>query len=155
MNIFKELGILYKEIDDYYAHKELEAKIKIWNRKENEFKRKRMLNDHAYYLFMFTRLEDHVRRQSSRLIKRKQISLANWKQKRVWSLLPKEKNSDKINFLNRVALLVDKGGHYYKKIKDYYLLRNKLGHGGLSNSPISILKVVKDFELLSNILKAR
>ena len=55
------------------------------NENENEeiaFARKRELNDHAYYLFMFTRLEDHVREQSSKLIRESQDNITDWEQRR-------------------------------------------------------------------------
>lgn len=154
MNIFKELEILYREIDNFYAQKELNARDRGWHKKEKEWSKKRELNDHAYYLFMFTRLEYHIREQSSKLITNKRSNLTNWKQKRVWDILPKTKDSDSISFLNRAALLLDKGTHYYQKIKKYYELRNTLGHGGIFSSPVSIPNVVADFEMLCKMLKA-
>jgi len=153
MNIFKELELLYNEIDNIYAQKEFNARASGWHKKEKKWARKRELNDHAYFLFMFTRLEDYIREQSSKLIEKKQTSLTSWKQKRVWGILPKDKDSDKIYFLNRAALLVDKGSHHYQKIKDYYYLRNTLGHGGIFSSPVSIPNVVVDFEELIKMLK--
>ncbi len=154
MSIFKELEELYSEIDTRYAKEEFDAQTKELIDKAQVLSRKRVLNDHAYYLFMFTRLEDRVREQSSILIAEKQDKLSDWKHRRAWDILPKEKDSDKIFFLNRAALLIDKGSHHYQKIKDYYLLRNTLGHGGNFSSPVSIPTVVTDFEILYRLLKA-
>ena len=115
MNIFKELGQMYGEINSYYARKEFEAKTKGWDRKERAWARKRELNDHAYFLFMFTRLEDRIRGQSSKLITAKQESLSKWKQRSAWDILPKEKDSDRLSFKNRLALLVMKGSKDYNR----------------------------------------
>jgi len=150
MTIFKELEELYSEIDNKYAQDEFDARANGLTQNEESLSRKRELNDHAYYLFMFTRLEDYIRDQSSALITENQSNLSDWKQRRAWDILPKEKISDKIYFLNRVALLIDKGSHHYQKLKEYYDLRNTLGHGGNFSSPISIPTVVTDFEELYN-----
>lgn len=64
MNVFDELSGLYGEIDSLYAVREPEAKSKGFHRKEAEWQRKRELNDHAYFLFIFTRPEDRIREQS-------------------------------------------------------------------------------------------
>lgn len=154
MSIFRELEALYSEIDNRYAREEIEARSRGFSKKEQTLSRKRELNDHAYYLFMFTRLEDHVREQSSNLIVEMQGNLRYWKQRRAWDVFPKERDSDRIFFLSRVALLIDKGSHYYQKIKQYYDLRNTLGHGGNFSSPILIPTVVADFESFYKMLKS-
>jgi len=152
MSIFKELEALYLEINDKYAREEFDARVRRASGEEIKLARKRELNDHAYYLFMFTRLEDHIREQSSTLITDKQGNLMDWRDRRPWDILPKEKRSDNITFLNRVALLVDKGSHHYQKIKGYYELRNTLGHGGNFSSPVVIENVVSDFESFQSFL---
>jgi hypothetical protein len=152
MNIFEELETLYSEIDDYYAREELAARRDFDETRENEFARKRELNDHAYYLFMFTRFEDHIREQSSKLIKDSQDNILNWEDRRPWDILPSDKRSDKLFFLNRVALLVDKGSHHYQSIKNYYDLRNTIGHGGNFSTPVPIPTVVNDFNQYAGML---
>ena len=148
MSVFKELGQMYGEINSYYARREFEAKTRGWARRERAWARKRELNDHAYFLFMFTRLEDRIREQSSKLIVGKQESLTRWKQRSAWDILPKEKDSDRLSFENRLALLVKKGSKDYNRIIEYYDLRNTLGHGGSFSSPVSIPDVVDDFDHL-------
>jgi hypothetical protein len=156
MSIFKELSELYSEIDDKYATEEFKARANNLMEEEQVFSQKRELNDHAYYLFMFTRLEDYVREQSSLLITENQRSSLNWEQRRAWSVLPKDKDSDKITFLTRVSLLLKNGtdSHHYQKIQSYYILRNTLAHGGVFHTPMSIPTVVADFESFYEILKA-
>ena len=153
MNIFDELSSQYQEIDDYYTSKEFEARSKGHHRKELKWRRKRELNDHAYFLFMFTRLEDRIREESSKLIDNRQRNLSNWKQRRAWEILPKSKKSSKIHFKQRVALLTEKGQSHYNLISDYYDLRNQIGHGGNFTTPVSIPNVVLDMKNLYAILK--
>lgn len=154
MNIFDKLQKQYQEIDDNYARKEFSCRSKGYRKKEAELREKRELNDHAYFLFMFTRLESVIRKESSKLISQKQNTLTNWKQKRVWNIFPAEEDSDKIYFKNRVALLVDKNSHYYRQVVEYYTLRNIIGHGGTSSTTISIPTVVIHMKRLYSILKA-
>ncbi len=154
MNIFGELSKLYDEIDTLYAAKEFDARARGFARKEAEWRRKRELNDHAYFLFMFTRLEDRIREQSSKLIDRKQTALRNWKARSVWDILPKEKDSAGIHFRNRVALLTEKGSTDYNLIMAYYKLRNTIAHGGDFITPISIPYVLNDMERLHKVLKS-
>ena len=152
-NIFEELSNLYDEIDSFYATKEFEARVKGFNKKETEWRRKIDLNDHAYFLFMFTRLEDRIREQSSQLITTKQTILVNWKMRSAWDILPKEKESVRIHFKNRVALLVEKGSSDYNLIMDYYKLRNTIAHGGNFTTPINISNVLSNMERLDKNLK--
>lgn len=154
MNIFDKLQKQYQEIDNNYSKKEFLCRSKGHYKKEAELREKRELNDHAYFLFMFTRLEDIIREESSKLISQKQTTLTNRKQKRVWSILPPDKESDEIHFKKRVALLVDKGSHPYAQVVDYYKLRNIIGHGGKFSTPISIPTVVGHMKGLRSILKA-
>lgn len=154
MNIFRELGKLYSEIDSDFAIREFNSRSKGHHKQEQIWARKRKLNDHAYYLFMFTRLEDRIREQSSSLITKKQGSLSGWKQRSVWDNLPSDRNSTRLHFKKRVALLIENGTSDYAKIIDYYSLRNTLGHGGSFSTPVSMPNVINDFETLWRKLRA-
>lgn len=147
MNVFKTLAEVYAEIDGFYVAQELIRSKDSSEATEVDIAKKRELNDHAYFLFMFTRLEDHVREASSKLIQQNSDSTHEWTHRRVWQLLPAPKDSDQMSFMNRVALLIDKGSHHYRDIRKYYELRNTIGHGGNFTTPISIPTVVKEFSL--------
>ena len=73
MSIFDELEAQYDEIDNQYTSIEFEARTKSWNNKEQKYQRKREINDQAYFLFMFSRLEDRIRTQSAALIKKNKL----------------------------------------------------------------------------------
>ena len=70
-----------------------------------------------------------------------------------WDILPKEKESVRIHFKNRVALLVEKGSSDYNLIMDYYKLRNTIAHGGNFTTPINISNVLSNMERLDKNLK--
>ncbi len=150
MTMFDLLADLYAEIDSFYAKQQLRQPERGDLVAEAEIETKRKLNDQAYFLFMFSRFEDAVREESSQLIRQNSNTTLDWEHRRVWQLLPSGKNADQPSFLNRVALLIDKGSHHYEKIKAYYEQRNTIGHGGDFTIPISISTVVGD---LSSSLK--
>jgi len=146
MNIFDELSDIYFEIDNDYTIIEAEARSRGHYRKEEKYKRKKELNDQAYFLFMFTRLEDRIRELSNELIDEKYTKLRNWNYKRTWDILHKRKEN--INLLDRVALLTELGQADYNLIERYYQQRNKIGHGKSFTITINIATVVNDMQRL-------
>lgn len=151
MSIFDELEAQYNEIDNKYSSIEFDAIRKGWSKKEARYKRKRELNDQAYFLFMFSRLEDRIRQQSSALITKKQTSLSTWKQRAAWDILPNGA-SDEMPFKKRLALLSEKGLRDYNLILDYYKERNSIAHGGNFISTISMPTVIAEFKRLYGVI---
>lgn len=148
MNIFDELRDVYNEIDKTYSSQEIQSRTRGFSKKEAQYARKRQLNDQAYFLFMFTRLEDRVRNLSDRLVDGKMSSLAAWKSKRSWEIIQKQKANDSLHFMNRVSLLTTKGGTDYNLVKQYYDQRNNVGHGGTFTTTVSIPTVIADLKRL-------
>ena len=146
MNIFDQLGKIYNEIDTTYAGIEVQSRLRGHNKKEAEYFGKRQFNDQAYFLFMFTRLEDRVRNLSDELIDDKVGNLTDWKAKRTWDILGKRK--DRIAFMDRVALLTEINQTDYNLIDRYYRQRNNIGHGGTFTIAISIPTVIADMKRL-------
>jgi len=138
MNIFDQLGMIYNEIDSTYASIEVIARSKGHRKKEAEYFAKRQFNDQAYFLFMFTRLEDRVRNLSDELIDDKIATLTDWRVKRTWEIIQRQKVNNTLHFMNRVALLSPKGQANYNLIKQYLDQRNNIGHGGTFTIAISI-----------------
>jgi len=123
--ILNDLERIYFEIDQNLMEKELEANWKGWNRKEREIQKKRHLNDEAYFVMIFSRLEDRIKDLSDRLIER-QRSLDSWAYRRSWEVLH---DRGRLNFMERVALLTEKGVQDYNTISDYFRERNNIAHG--------------------------
>lgn len=86
MSIFDDLEVQYQKINDEYERIEFEARTKSWHNKEVEYQQKRKLNDQAYFLFMFSRLEKHIRTQSNALIAKKCSSIQQWRQRASWEI---------------------------------------------------------------------
>jgi len=81
MNIFDELEAQYNEIDSRYSFMEFDCGRRGWHRKKQEYRQKREINDQAYFVFMFSRLENRIREESARLIRKKKRSISSWKQR--------------------------------------------------------------------------
>lgn len=153
MNIFDELGSQYFEIDNNYSLLEFQAASKGWSKKEAVFRRKRELNDQAYFLFMFSRLEDRIKQLSSTTIISKKASINSWIARAAWDILPSSPKNG-LDFKKHLALLVDKNCANYKLISDYYAERNSIAHGGNFTSPISIPTVISELKRMYKIIKA-
>lgn len=152
MNVFTQLEKQYLSIDSMYASKEFLARSRGWHRKEAEFQKKRETNDQAYFLFMFTRLEDRIKDLSNTLIINKKNSIGSWRQRAAWDTLPTGSNS-RINFKSRLALLTDRNGGDFTLVTMYYVERNSIAHGGNFTSPISMPNAIADFKRLYRDLK--
>ncbi|MCO7227741.1 hypothetical protein NH398_00635 [Halomonas sp. CnH100-B] len=152
MGIFDELEGQYNEIDKKYAIIEFEAASRGWRKKEEKYKRKRELNDQAYFLFMFTRLEYRIRDESSQLIKSKQNSIISWKQRAAWDILP-DGAKDDMPFKKRLTLLLEKGSSDYNLVVSYYKERNSIAHGGNFISSISMPNVISELKRLHRAVK--
>jgi hypothetical protein len=146
MNIFDELGRIYGEIDSTYAPIESEARKRRHTRKESEYYGKRQLNNQAYFLFMFTRMEDHIKELSNTLIDTKVGTITEWKSKRTWEILAKRK--DRMPLMDRVALLTEINAMDYNIIDRYYRQRNSIAHGGTFTVTIDIPTVIADMKRL-------
>jgi hypothetical protein len=152
MNLISELQKQYFEIENQYYSKEFDAHVKGFIHVEEEWRRKRELNTHAYFLFLFTRLEEHINVQTKKLILHKRANIRNWKTRAIWD------NTDfkKLYFKKKVGLLSEIGKTDYNRIVNYYELRNKIAHGGTIPSitvNISMINVFSDMERYFRILK--
>ncbi len=143
MSIFDKLGEQYQEIDDLYVGIELEARSRGWHKKESLYQDKRVLNDQAYFLFMFSRLEDRIRAQSSKLIDKKRKTIRSWKQRAAWDILPTSPKAD----------YPFKKSHDYNLIVDYYQERNSIAHGGSFTKPIVMPTVIHELKRLYQLIK--
>ena len=154
MNVFDELETQYIEIDDYYSMLQLRAVDRRWARAEIKCRRKRKINDQAYFLFMFSRLEDRIREESAKLIRKKHNSNMSWKKKAPWKILPHKPDDRRMHFMNRLALLTEKDAADYMLAKDYYKQRNSIAHGGDFIQPINMPDVIIELKRLYKALKA-
>ncbi len=148
MTVFDHLAKTYYEFDQRLASLEFEAISRGWNRKEQEYARFRAQNDQAYFLYFFTRLEDHITNQANLVIDRG-MSLRSWKRRAPWRELRSLRTT---RLMSRVALLTEPGRRDYSIVKDYYADRNTIAHGGTAT--ISMPTVISEMKRLWNALRA-
>lgn len=149
MNIFDEISSIYNDIDNIYAVAEANARSRGHYIKEKRMQRKRELNDLAYFLFMFTRLEGHITTVVNDLLTEKFDNLSRWSERRSWEVL----KSRKVALMDKVALLTPIGQSDYNLVKMYYEQRNKIAHGQAFTIPINIPTTTTHFKGLYTRLK--
>lgn len=138
---FDSLGVEFLlEVEG--AH-ELEAAVR-WSQ----------INEQAYFLLLFSQFEAEVNRICGELIRYNQ-SHANWIERRCWDILDasSEERMRNLNFLKRVALLTDKGGPVYKRVKELYDTRNRIAHGDLLARTLDVTEIAKEIQRIAEQLK--
>ncbi len=142
MSLIDEIENQYNEIDKRYYALEFVAIGESNEEDENHYRIKRELNAHAYFLFLFTRLEDHIKTESEKLIINKISSLTDWKEKAIWEI-----SDDKhLHFKKRLCLLTKKGEKDYNRIVEYYDIRNEIGHGKTIDDILKAINMPTVFE---------
>ncbi len=152
MKVIKELEILYFDIDRDYATKEFAAHAKGHQKKEQYWRQCRELNTHAYFLFLFTRLEAHIKDQSTKLINSRIANIAHWKTRAVWEIIEQKR----LHFNKHTSLLTRSGYADFNLINTYYSHRNTIGHGGTIPGitlAINMITVFNDMKRLQRILR--
>lgn len=156
VSLFDRIDELYHHIEDEYAALE-SAAIAASNEVDREtFGEMRRLNDQAYFLFLFTRLEGHIRTVSETLIADQHNSAASDRDRWPWKLASDLSRRERLPFMDRVALVTIKGRSNYNKIQDFYKHRNSIGHGGSFNSEAGIPlipDVISDIKNLFTVIK--
>jgi hypothetical protein len=120
---------MYTDVDNAYAADAARARAKGYHRKEADYEKKRKLNDQAYFLFMFTRLEDRIRKLSEIVFIRKSDKLTNYKNQRAWDMIRQRGNRAHLDLLERVSFLTQYNGPDYHIIVGYKRLRDNIAHG--------------------------
>ena len=95
---------------------------------EDQTVRQRELNDQAYFLYMFTRLEEKIRQSTTVLFDSKIVTTTDPKDLRAWEMI---KANDRLSLMNHVTFLTPSGGADYNLIKGFKRQRDEIAHGGL------------------------
>lgn len=121
--------------------------------RQAQWDRRIKLNGYAYFVLLFSQLEDHINSQCRRLITRKK-SATSWRARRSWDWLQPDE-VDRIVFMKRVTLLTEKGATNYNRIHEYYRIRCKIAHGDIATErTIAIPLVFSDIRSLFRQLRA-
>lgn len=147
MTVFDDLSMIYADIDNAYGKSELAARGRGFHIKELNIQNKRKLNDQAYFLFMFTRLEERINSKVKALLAEKTTTITNYRNQRVWQILSDRNTSKRLHFKEKLSLLLIFGSADYTLVLRYYDQRNTIAHGGIT-PPINISIVLTDFKRL-------
>lgn len=128
MNIFDELYALYRIVDSDLAIIETTARMKPDPILEAQTVRQRELNDQAYFLYMFTRLEEKIRSSTNLLFDNKVAATVDIKDLRAWEII---KANKRLSLMQRVSFVLPSGGTDYNLINDFKGQRDEIAHGGL------------------------
>ena len=131
MHIFDELYFLYRIIDRDLAIIETGARAGGDTTLEDQTVRQRELNDQAYFLYMFTRLEEKIRHSTTILFDSKIATTTSPKDLKKWKRI---KANDRLSLMNHVAFLTPSGGADYALIRAFKRQRDEIAHGGLVSS---------------------
>lgn len=129
MSVFSEISRQYDTADRVFADAEAAAFARDDDIAFDEASKARRHNDQAYFLYLFTRFEDEVNRAVDAIVASNAAPTIPWPERRIWQAWSRTSIKD-IALLSKVEVLVDKGRSDYAVIKEYYIGRNAIAHGG-------------------------
>ncbi len=114
----------YVQADSLLSSKESDSRTPL-NR--NRWADRRDKNDQAYFALLFAQFEDVVNELCRQVVAKKKSS-SNWGTRRAWDIINTD-GLDRVPFMNRVALLVEKGQTDFNLVNAYYRIRCGIDHG--------------------------
>ena len=124
MNDIKRVRRHYLATDGLLSAEESSATTTT---ERNRWAQVRDANDQAYFALIFAQFEDVVNTLCRSLVLRMRTSV-QWGRRRSWDVVDVG-NLDRFPFMNRVALLTEKGDTDYNTVHSYYRLRCDIDHG--------------------------
>jgi hypothetical protein len=133
----------YVEADAHLGRKEAAARTPAM---QGRWAQARAYNDQAYFVMRFAQLEQHVGRESRRLVDRKR-ALVKWRQRRPWDRV----RLDRVSLMDKVAMLTQAGNAAYNRIDQLYDMRCEIAHGNTATvGPIFIPTVANEKRTLAS-----
>jgi hypothetical protein len=144
-----EIWRAYLEVDSHLQERWQSARSE---RVRERWRRLRNVNDQAYFVVLFACFDDRVTSLCQRLVTRKR-ALTTWKQRRIWDTVDIER-LDFMEFMRKVALLLDKRHAAYGEVKTLYKTRCDIAHGafkpvGAIDLPFEYKRIVRLWKALS------
>ena len=138
MKDIERVHALYLKIDSLLAAEESNIASTTFVR--DKWSQARNANEQAHFALLFAQFEDVVNTFCKVLVHKKGSS-ARWTLRRSWEII-EIKDITRVSFLNRVALLCEKGDTDYNTVSKYYRLRCSIDHGEVV--PSIMVTTVKD-----------
>ena len=152
MSIFTEIADQWQIADDAFGALEGTAFAANDDVGFDAAGEQRKRNDQAYFLYLFTRLEDSVNKATG-LILTSRVSGAPWAERRIWEAWARQ-GIPNVHFMSKVEILTDKSLHTYATIQEYYKGRNDVAHGGVWNEQFFIPAVAQMMDSICNAIPA-
>lgn len=96
----------------------------------------------AYYLILFAQFEAVISARAEHIIE-EGLQAPVAQQRRAWQVIH-DRNRKRIldmRFLDRLALIVDRGSHLYRDVEELYKQRSMIAHGGMLGEWLDILAI--------------
>lgn len=114
-----------------------------------ELERQRLITQQAFFFLLIAQFEAELNRLAAALIDRMKRQ-ADWRDRRVWDDLEHQPERIRnIPVMRKLALLTDKGGVVYKRIKELYDIRNRIAHGTLLTEEIDVAEIAREIQLFA------
>jgi hypothetical protein len=149
MNDITRVHKHYLATDSLLSAKESSA---LTSAKRNHWAEIRDVNDQAYFALIFAQFEDEVNKMFTALVN-KMKARPLWSNRRAWDVID-VKNLERFAFMNRVALLSEKGQKDYNTVNSYYRTRCDIDHGN-SVSGIAVTTVRDELLQIAKRMKQR
>ena len=131
----------YLEADGFYARAELGCSPS----QRTSWAERRDINDKAYFVLMFSELEDRIAERVRKVIQRRSTTSSVLNQ-RVWKLLGRKEGNRGLPFMDKTSMLLERGNAEYNMVKSHYDVRCDIAHGKASSiGSISIPSAYSDF----------
>ena len=107
--------------------------------------REREFNDQAWFVLAWGQLETEID-DACRAAIRHGRSHDDWRYRRAWSLYnPDDRRVSGLSFENRLTLVLEKGSGEWKRVMQFYSVRNQIAHGTLLSERIDVSSEIEDF----------
>ncbi|ALG70227.1 hypothetical protein VY88_08625 [Azospirillum thiophilum] len=105
-----------------------------------------LVNQQAFFILFIALFEAKLNRLAAALIDRMKQQ-ADWRDRRVLDDLEHQPERIRnIPVMRKVALLTDKRGVVYRRIKELYDIRNRIAHGTLLTEEIDVAEVADELQ---------
>jgi len=95
----------------------------------------RSVNDHAYFVLVVAQFERFVTDRAEAAV-RARGSSADEQVRRLAALLQDRVRA--LSFAERLSIVVDRGSHLYRDVREAYETRNRIAHGTLLDTAIDV-----------------
>ena len=106
-------------------------------------------NDHAYFLYLFTRFEAEVDRAVTALVAERTAPAIPWNDRRIWQSWARGEVQE-IPFLAKVEVLLDRGNLHYAWVRHFYRGRNAISHGGEWREHVVVPDIAQELHQIAN-----